>query len=401
MNPPVQLGTPSSRTSTISSSDPHTPANNTSPSKSVAGLKELKNADTVGQMMTLNHLMHNDRAAFDSYPDFKEKVKRIVLAKRDSTMKLGSHRKFEVYLDCYERMNEATFLRKIFPLLMKDGYHLVKERDDFTDAEKKQLKQEQMIYRDFLMEEGIVETTDREFLKTLVPSSCNQDSEIAIAKLLAKSTGMTNPRPDFTFGVKRDRFPPLHNVPLPEGIAALLGIAPGMHHAFLIVEGKPDAGSHAEAENQARRGGATLVHAERILRDILGEVADTAGPDEKCFVYSATLTPKVVEVWVHWYEGPNPGYYHMNRIASHTLNEEKNREDIRMELHNIMEWGGSTRFTEKKDLHDSIHTYVRREHKKRLTEAAQKAADKTAEKATKKIKGSPQKKRRHNDSSEE
>ena len=85
-------------------------------------------------------------------------------------MRPGSHKKFEAYLDCYARYNKATFLRKMWLLLMKDGLHL-RDEGFFTDAEKQQLGQgEYLAYRDFLMDEGIVETADREFLRTLVPA---------------------------------------------------------------------------------------------------------------------------------------------------------------------------------------------------------------------------------------
>jgi len=380
MSPPF---TPSSKSAPTSSGEPQTPTNKSTPSKSVAGLKDLKNADTVGQMMEANHLMHNDRVAFNRYPLFKDKILRIIGANRESAMRPESHRKFEEYLDCYERSNEATFLRKIFPLLMKDGYHLRKEKD-FTDTDMQLFgKREYLEYRDFLMGEGILDTADREFLKTLVPSSCNKASEIEIAKLLAKITGMTNPKPDYTFGIRREKFPPLDDVVMPEHIAALLGIAPGMYHAFLLIEGKPDAGSQAEAENQTRRGGATLVHAERQLRELVEEVVDIEGPDEECFVYSVTITPKVAEFWVHWYEGKGPkqsGFFHMNRIASLTLNEEVNRETIRRKMHNIMEWGGmsSTRFNDLMELHQSIHAYVRNENARTGAAAAYKRAAKKA-----------------------
>lgn len=389
MSPPL---TPSSKSAPTSSAEPYTPANNNTPSKSVAGLKDLKNADTVGLMMQTKHLMHNDRVAFNRYPLFKDKVLSIVGANRESPMRPESHKKFEEYLDCYERSNEATFLRKIFPLLMKDGYHLKPERE-FRDEERQLFeKRECLAYRDFLMEEGIVDTADREFLETLVPSSCNKDSEIEIAKLLAKVAGMTNPKPDYTFGVRREKFPPLDDDTMPEYIAALLGIAPGMNHAFLIIEGKPDTGSQAEAENQARRGGATLVHAERKLRELVEEPIDIEGPDEESFMFSVTFTPKMAEFWVHWYEGKGPkqpGFFHMNRIASLTLNEEVHRETIRRKLHNIMEWGGmsSARFDLKLQLHYSIHAFVRNGHASREAAAAYTSA-------AKKANGSPRKRQK-------
>ncbi len=74
------------------------------------------------------------------------------------------------YLHTVARMNKATFLHIIFPLLTKNGYQLVKDRADFTAEEKEMLKNNGSIYRDFLTEGGIMLTLDNEFLRTLVPS---------------------------------------------------------------------------------------------------------------------------------------------------------------------------------------------------------------------------------------
>ena len=132
MSPP---STPLSKMAPSSSGEPHTPAAKGTLLKSVEALKDLKNADTLGELMSDNGLLLDDKAAFKRYPRFKDKVLDIIRQERDSVMRLGSHKKFEAYLDCYARYNEATFLRKMFPMLMKDGLHL-REEGNFTDAEK-------------------------------------------------------------------------------------------------------------------------------------------------------------------------------------------------------------------------------------------------------------------------
>lgn len=383
MSPP---STPLSKITPTTSGEPHTPAAKGAILKSVEALKDLKNADTLGELISDNGLMFDDKAAFNKYTRFKDKIFDIIRPDRDSVIRPGSHKKFEAYLDCYARYNEATFLRKMFPLLMKDGLHL-RETGLVMDTEKQQLlgQSEYLEYRDFLIDEGIVETADREFLRTLVPSSCNRDCEIYMAKVLAKAANMTNPRPDYTFGIKRDQFPRESEAMVPEYITALLNIAPGTRHAFLIVEGNPYDGVKAEAENQARRGGATLVHAERILRSLVEDVVDFEGPDEKSFVFSVIMDPDIVEFWVHWYEGKGPGQlgkFHMNRLASRNLVEEDHREDIRHKMHNIMEWGGiySHRYQDMRVLHESIHAFAREKHQVTLATAYAKANDRSPRK---------------------
>lgn len=42
--------------------------------------------------------------------------------------------------------NGSTFLRVMFPLLVKDGYHVFKNRADFSGEEKRILKEDGQIY---------------------------------------------------------------------------------------------------------------------------------------------------------------------------------------------------------------------------------------------------------------
>ncbi|KAL8810993.1 MAG: hypothetical protein Q9200_002155 [Gallowayella weberi] len=239
--------------------------------------------------MDLNGLLH-DNDAFHEYRHLSP----------GSAEKIGKSRDF------YECYNEATFLHTIWPMMMKDGYHLTKDRNDFTEEEKQNLLETQgTSYRDFLLHEGVV------------------------------------------------------GAPLPDNIAALCGLAPGTWHAFFIVEGKGEGGSVHVAEDQVRGGGAALVNAHRQLKAKLGLLRDEAGPDEDTFVFSATITTRSIDFWVHWYEGPSATQkYHMNRVGEVSLIKNfKNHHhynEIRQKLHNIVQWGAIDRFSELRTLHERI-----------------------------------------------
>lgn len=112
-------------------------------------------------------------------------------------------------------------------------------------------------FRDFLSDEKVMVNLDKDFGRTLLPSRFAEDPTLIdeIAKDLAKDEDLTNPRPDIIFGLQRDKYPLATEVQIPQPILDLLEIAPGIHHAFLIIEGKSHSGSSATAENQARRGG--------------------------------------------------------------------------------------------------------------------------------------------------
>ena len=71
------------------------------------------------------------------------------------------------------------------------------------------------------------------------------------------------------YGLKSEKHSIAVGTEVPPCILNLLEIVTKVRHAFLIIEGKSHAGSAAVAENQARRGGATLVKAARKLRAIV------------------------------------------------------------------------------------------------------------------------------------
>ena len=253
-NVAARYATPSKSAST--ESDSYTPSNS-SPSKKTSSVPKLSNnADTIGQSMGRHGLIFNDRKAFESYPEFHQKIMGIVNSGRCSEMGQQSVRRFEARLDIYHAMNEATLLQNLFPMLIKTGFHVTKANSSFTEVDKKMLEEDGKLYRDFVLDEGIVTTMDREFGRTLLPNKYdNPFFEAEIRAALAKEKGMTNPKPDYVHGTDRKRFPLPTDVPIPQEVTALLEIAPGMHNPFLLVERKADRGSPAEAKNQVRRGG--------------------------------------------------------------------------------------------------------------------------------------------------
>ena len=237
------------------------------------------------------------------------------------------------------------------------------------------------IYRDLYLEGGVTVALDQEFPRSLILSiHSDPDSEEAMAEELAKIAGMKNPKPDYIVGSDPDNVPRLGDVPMPGNVRALLDICQGMETPFLIVEGTQDLGSVVEAQDQARRGGATLVNAARMLRATVEELPDIEGPDEKSFVFSFTMSPEGVEFWVHWYQGPaEKQFFHMNRIATHLLYDYEDIDGIRQKLHNIIEWGAITRLYERQCLYDSIRAYARKVHAKNVAAQTKKGRKRKAD----------------------
>ena len=251
----------------------------------------------------------------------------------------------------------------MFPLLLKDSYHkpeAIGEGADVDTAERKAAE------RDFLDDEQIKILRDQELVRTLLPSKYATDGDgfpDYLAQELAKSDGMKNSKPDYTFGTGPQTYPYPEEVMVPRAINTLLEICPGIINILLIVEGKADRGSQAEAENQARRGGATIVNSTRMLREAVSLGDITTGADRTSFVFSVTMSPLVVDIWVHWYE-ISTALFHMNLVASYTYKTPQSLNDIRQMLHNILQRGANDRFVGQEDLYNAINQYARDEMEK-------------------------------------
>lgn len=175
----------------------------------------------------------------------------------------------------------------------------------------------------------------------------------------------------------------------------LLTILKGMYHPHLIIEGKSSNGSNDQAIDQARRGGATLVNADRLIARLLrhdwdhpdrpflpdSQTPDTvesqaplqAAPssqpqtpqkqqpahtivsgeaDTHTFVFSMIVHPIAISFYVHWHErvtladGSTDEVYHMNHLFAQANDSPGALRETRRVAHNIMKWGGGPRLDE-------------------------------------------------------
>lgn len=147
-----------------------------------------------------------------------------------------------------------------------------------------------------------------------------------------------------------------------------LEVLKDVYHAFLILEGKSNEGSPQEAINQACRAGAALVRAARLLREALGE-ADFQGADHRTFVFSATMSPGLMEIWAHWAEvsGETTTFHK-------AIDDEQHFGHLRRILHNILDWGCGARLDEQEPVHQAIVAYEQRQRVEAGTAEAARSA---------------------------
>ena len=392
--------------------------------------KAPKDALWVEQRLRSYKCFQEDGALY-KFPDFAKMVRKIIDRKRESTINPDSAKKFHQVNKYYEKANEDTFLHSILPLIINSGrtvkstvsadgleweqaaqYRIQNPRDqDDQEGQKEGAErhvgqddtgndtgntygqvaeqegeesglqpslaqgQEEYTVASF-WDDGLAVKVNCEFRRGFLPAK-EKDEELSRA--MAKVDGMTNPKPDFTYGLRIDQCPIPDDVRVSAQIDFLLGVVPNLHHPFFIIEGKSDSGSKAEAENQACRGGAALINAARQLRETIGaRTTEAIGPDQQTYIYSATLSPGLMDIWIHWAEvRPTiPPIFHMNRLDSVSLHSQGAPGKLRLITHNILDWGCVARWPQIQEVYHQIFAYERKNHAEKIKQRAEKTPTK-------------------------
>lgn len=336
--------------------------------------------------MEQHGLFQNNQAAWTRYPTFRQEVGEILGADRLSAMKEQQIRKFRLAHENVKFLNEDTLLQNLLPIVVMDEYTVEEElgannrRQDLdhsaqapTDMALHNESPDKRTYTTRLWaDDGLVITMNSEFRDTLLPNQYTaMGFEAELAKALAKNEGMKNPKPDYCYGLAPKTLPFPRGIILGGEPELALNIAKGLIHPFLIVEGKSDQGEAGQAQNQACRGGATLVNATRILYEKVVE-PEIDGPDSRSIVFSVVMAPAVLSIFVHWAEVADGCVtYHMHRLATRCLEEDDQLRELRRMLHNILNWGCNTKRRDWEVLHEKIYSMQRAETRKILEDSRQ------------------------------
>jgi hypothetical protein len=155
--------------------------------------------------------------------------------------------------------------------------------------------------------------------------------------------GIKNPKPDIVYGLQRGAFSQQQQ-------KALLKLEPdlsrGIISPFLIVEWKGFAGKMQLGKDQARRGGAAMVYSRRLAMSQLAGASISADErDLATMVFTCTINEVVAHFHVHWAQEAADGgtEWLMAVVARKLVDDEEDVPEIRRILHNIIEWGLSTR----------------------------------------------------------
>ena len=307
------------------------------------------------------------------YPEFEAAVNKIIYSDRHSAMRPQSVRNIIDRREYYENRSEDTILRNLIPLIIKEEYLAEVEKynagslaEALEPTPSTETQEGKKYVSKYWFAEGVDIAVNEQFRKTFLPSKTDDeafDAELAIE--LKKEDGMTNPKPDYCYGFRHDQFPTPHDIIMDPDLATLVEVTPGQNHSFFLIEGKSNEGNNTDAQNQARRGGATLVNAGRKLHDWIG-IEDVTGADDRTFVFSATMAPDAIAIWVHWAEvTSDQTLFHMNNLTRKFLDDPDDLEKLRIILHNILDWGCHGRLERLEKLHQNLHVWQRGEMVKR------------------------------------
>ena len=316
-----------------------------------------------------------------NYKPFEDVARTILSGERRSTMKQGSAEHITRWIRQNKTRSEETIMAQLVPLIIPSSRtvpkatgqeninHTETTRMDATPENKSETYEVK-----FFSDDGALVNINRQFNRDILPTWLKAEDQIKLRKMLAKEPGMTTPKPDYTYGIRENQYPDSHSQRFSTHTRALIGIAPEMVHPYFIIEGKTTKGDLADAENQAIRGGSTLVRARRLLNAKAG-IGDVVGADSRSFVYSMTMDTNIARIWLNWCEispkkrqggDENDGEqsqereelyetYHMNSLYTALLDDEDMLKELRRKLNNIIDWGCIQRMNEIKKVMTEIY----------------------------------------------
>ena len=261
----------------------------------------------------------------DGCPEFKEKVFKIFQKDRPSRMNEDSFKKISRYIKEHATDNEATYMAGLVnPVIKSERTVATKKRDAMGEI---------LFVCQSFEDDEMIRAKDVEFVKGFLPGKMVKKTE--------NQLGLTDPKPDYTFGIIRNK-QPLPGTAPSDKVKAVIGIADGMIHPFFVIESKGCEAPIDVARNQAMRDGACIVNARIYLNSLAEDSWERPkGADMDAFTFSCTWDVNLSELWIHWHEtlDDGAGLFHMNRLGQYLNLDRDHLAQFRHDVHNILDWG--------------------------------------------------------------
>ena len=291
----------------------------------------------------------NNTDSLEACPEFKEKVYKIFEKERASRMQEPSFKKIKMFMEKNSTANEATLFGGLIDPVIKS------ERT--VQGKKRNAEGEILFVCRSFEDDDMVCKRDLPFVKGFLPGKMDKRTESQL--------GLTDPKPDWTFGIRRNEFPLPGSLPS-ERAETIMGVADGMIHPFFVIENKGCDASIEVARNQAIRDGAVMVNARIHLNALAKEDAGNRaqGADMDAFAFSCTWDANMSELWIHWHQTREDGVeiFQMNQLGQYFTWNHEHLAQFRHDIHNILDWGT---LTNKKNCEQVVQDIVRKEKRAR------------------------------------
>ena len=274
-------------------------------------------------------MWYDDEEAFDRCPNLKDVVTEIITNAPRSEMADSSAKKVLAAVKKNYTQNEKTVFRKVQPLIVKFARKVAEQENSEFNGGIEVIKRE-------FEDDDLQVVEDCNFTKRLLPLPDSVTND--------KDMGLTEPKPDFTYGIAEPKPVPNGEVHVPKLLLAYLGVAPHMRYPFYVEEYKSAEEGIVKAEHQAMRDSAVLVNARRKLNQTLkpADWISPEGADMDSFVFSCAWTPDIARIFVNWCEKLPDGQeiFHMTKLGrSYTMDHKEDIKQMRHDVHNILDWG--------------------------------------------------------------
>lgn len=341
-------------------------------------IKQTINESSVRAASAEQGMFFDHETAYGKYPDLQARVDELVFGNRDSKMRDESVKKIHAWRAENATKDKKTYFAGLIPQLLKSARKVATKKRTFAEEIVSQAQA--------FTDDGLDRREDCLFVKNIMPLRTEYAE--------AAQQGVTTPKPDFVYGLKRSRHPSLVGPPLDIEAKNLIGVAPEIRHPFFSIDNKGSQHSIEAAENQSMRSGATMVAANRALKrkakrnlelirpkddaaDSSTVVTDTAivndatasdtsfiaadgtvntippapqanvikqenlGADFDSFTFTCSWVPQMANIHVHWYERrPNETHiYHMNLVRGYLMSDKGHLTEFRKDIYNILDWG--------------------------------------------------------------
>ena len=326
MADPSSIQTPTNK-KRKGSIDPSSPA---PPEQSTAEIAIVRRS------MAEEGLRFLDKTSFRKYPEFKAKIKELVMGDRASTMRPQSKRAIKEFMANNVLTPEVTYFTEAKSLMIKvDGRGVEVEGSKMKTFVGEALEQ----VRTFEPSDRIVFRRDILFVKKALPRQKQ-----------GFQPGMSTPKPDWVFGLAEPGFADddtINNLHL--ATKEWVYCAPQVRHAWFAIDNKSAREPIAFAETQALRTGAALVNAHRQLLQKAGmlkkapgdDKLEAPGADEQSFKFTCCWIPEMANIYVHWHERLPNGkeLWHMNLVRGYLFSCKGHLRAFRADIHNILDCG--------------------------------------------------------------